>query len=234
MEINENEIDDEVDMEEIKIARGFDRGIDYSTMKQKLISELEKQYSDLENIDPVVKNFKTKQKKCTSKMIYLTISMIQLRNGSRISEACSAFTLFFLGKCKDDKVVVKIAKSEKCAYKVLHGKQQILKNATKARYRNIIYPRSWCDLDIIGCIRDTHNYLPCIKSDRLEKRVLDYLLINFSCNTHSLRYAFINYMLTEKKYPMNVVSKMVGHTNVNQLVTYTQNKQVDAALEDDI
>lgn len=213
-------------IDEPNIARGFDRNVDYLPMKEQIIKTLEKKISDIGN------EMTPGQLKITiNKVIYLTIAMIQLRNGSRITEACKAL-LLFVNKGTTDKVIVKIAKSEKKAYEIVKDGKTITKNKTKARYRNMIYPSGWTDLDIIGVIKDHPNN--CLKSKRLEKRVLDYLLLNFKCNTHSLRYAFINYMLTIKKQPMATVAKLVGHCNVNQLCTYTQNKQVEAALEMDI
>jgi hypothetical protein len=215
-------------IEEPNIARGFDRNIDYLPMKNQIIKSIENQISDLENLNE--KASKAKQRILINKIIYLMIAMIQLRNGSRITEACKALQTF-LSKGTTNKVIVKIAKSEKKAYEIIKDGKSVIKNKTKARYRNIIYP-NWIDFDVIEIIKANPDN--CINSKRLEKRVLDYLLLNFNCNTHSLRYAFINYMLTIKKQPMATVAKLVGHCNVNQLCTYTQNKQVDAALEMDI
>lgn len=222
---------DQIDNHEI--AQGFDRGIDYLPMKKKLVSKLKEIYSALDTLqlDKLVIRFKSKQRILVNKLIYLTIACIQLRNGSRISEACKAFTIFLLKGNINDKVTVKISKSEGLKYNRVTKK----KCMSKARYRHMIYPKSWFDMDIITIVKNTDNYLPCISSTRLRKRVLDYLLLNFNkCNTHSLRYAFINYMLIKKKQPMNVVAKFVGHTGVQQLVTYTQNKQVDELFDMDM
>ena len=60
------------------------------------------------------------------------------------------------------------------------------------------------------------------------------MLLHFNSNTHSLRYAYINYMLYTKKIEMNIVSKIIGHVNCSQLTTYTQQKNSDKTLQMDI
>lgn len=57
-----------------------------------------------------------------------------------------------------------------------------------------------------------------------------FLTRHYGWNTHSLRYALINYLAIEKKTPINLVSKLVRHKNMNQILTYTQNKHVDELL----
>lgn len=154
--------------------------------------------------------------------------MIQLRCGSRISEACSAFVLF----CKkgfDCKVTVKIAKSETTKYKTVGKKKQLI--TTKARFRNMIFPE-WVDASELRA--DLCERLKDIPFDKLKKRVLDYLLRYFNCNTHSLRYACINYLIYEKNLPLNTVAKLVGHVGLNQLTTYTQQKNVDKVFDIDM
>lgn len=44
---------------------------------------------------------------------------------------------------------------------------------------------------------------------------------NFECNTHSLRYAFINHMINVEQLPLNTIAKMIDHANIDQLVLYT-------------
>ncbi len=202
------------------ISKGFDRNIDYETTKNKLIEE----FNRIKNINETNLYYD----KCNkNKLIYLTISMIQLRNGSRISEACSAFKKFIEMNKFDNRVTVKIAKSEGLKYNRAKKEKVMM----KARFREITFPK-WIDTEVITNLKSSHTDF--INDDRLKKRVLDYLLNNFKFNTHSLRYAFINHMLMVKNTPMNIVSKFVGHTTVNQLVTYTQNKHLDAIFDDNM
>ena len=93
---------------------------------------------------------------------------------------------------------------------------------------------SWIPIRIYDMLIDNKDVEELIKCGRLKKRVLDYLLINFSCNTHSLRYAFINYMIYVKKRPINDVAKFVGHANVSQMVTYTQTKNSNQMFDLDV
>lgn len=204
--------------EEPKIAQGFDRGIDYQEIKDKFLKHLNRLYKYLQKADT---RYETKV--LTNKICYIMIAMIQLRNGSRISEACSAFVQFINSDDLDDKVVVKIAKSQKNTEKI----------KTKARYRKMVFP-DWIDRDIFEEVRDSKPLVLLIQNKRLKKRVLDYMLMYFNCNTHSLRYACINYLLTDMKLPMPTVAKYVGHINTNQLCTYTQNKEVDKIFDLDI
>jgi integrase len=203
------------------INKGFDKGIDYLTIKEQFINELNKIYQLIDDSD----YYDNKINK--NKLIYLIISMIQLRNGSRISEACSAFREFIIKGIYGNRIVVKIAKSSGMKFNRTKKKKILM----KARYRQMMFPK-WIDTKIIDCFKNSHNDF--INEERLRKRVLDYLLKNFDCNTHSLRYAYINYMLMIKKTPMNIVSKFVGHTTVSQLVTYTQNKNVEALFDEDM
>ncbi len=203
-----------------QITHSFDRGIDYLTMKQKLIDKFNEIQKEILNDNTYYDNCKK------NKLIYLLIAMIQLRNGSRITEACSAFREFYKNKNFNDKVVIKIAKSEGLKYN--RAKKQ--KIQMKARFRHIMFPK-WIDTDNLIVLNDFDDF---INDERLRKRVLDFLLANFNCNTHSLRYSFINYMLMVKKTPMNIVSKFVGHTTVAQLVTYTQQKNVEALFDEEM
>lgn len=217
---------------EYKINQGFDRGIDYIPIKNKFISKY-KQLKEKYIPEGVIcySNLKLARK-----MIYLTIAMIQLRNGSRISEAVEAFKKFYE---KDDFLtyqIVKIAKSESIKYK-----PDGTKFITKARYRKMMFPYKWIS-PICKCDKD-HDYYELYKSFRvfskrdskkLKKGVLDFLLNNFYCNTHSLRYAFINYCIYELKRPLPDIAKFVGHSDVTQLTRYTQLKNTDKIFELDI
>jgi hypothetical protein len=210
--------------EEEIIATGWDRGLDFEVIKNKLIKHLEKLNRSIHKA-----NSRYEHKILTNKICYTIIAMIQLRNGSRISEACETFIKFINSNDLNSKIIVKIAKTTGKQYSRTQ-KKMIDK---KKRYRKMIFP-DWINQDIIDEIRESKPLILLIQSKRLKNRVCDFLRMYFDCNTHSLRYAYINYMLTDKQMPMATVAKVVGHVNVNQLVTYTQQKNVDAALDMDI
>lgn len=214
---------------DIDVQHGFDRGIDFNTIKNKLIREYEILNNYLSDLDNEDKFYERRKKMIIHKKIYCIIALIQLRNGSRISEAVEAFKKFISFGEFNGKVLVKIAKSESIKYK--KGTKE--KFTTKIRYRKIMFPSDWIEFDY-GDDDDIISYSKDIPNKKLQKRVLDYLLKHFDCNTHSLRYAFINHMLFDLGKEMAVVAKFVGHTNVQQLVTYTQQKQTDKIFDMDI
>jgi len=207
------------------IERGFDRNVDYLVMKRRLLKSLKKTMKNLGIVGPKMKRI------LMNRIIYCLIAIIQLRNGSRISEAVTAMRLFIEADNFTDKVTVKIAKSETLKYKKDTGEQYM----TKRRHRRIMFPMDWFDANkILPILKGVNSYILHIKEDRLKKRVLDYLRKYHKCNTHSLRYACINYLLYIKKLEMGIVAKFVGHSNVNQLVTYTQLKNTDKIFDMDI
>lgn len=210
-----------------KIAQGFDRNVSFKKMKKKLIREFKNIGDDYKEISENDRYFKTKCEKALNKQIYLLISMIQLRNGSRISEAVEAVYNFLKNNDLSEKAIVKIAKSKSIKYKRETGEQY----TTKTRFRKMTFPASWVEIENFDNIK---NQIINIKKNKLRKRVLDYLLKRFKCNTHSLRYSFINYMLYEQKKEIGLIAKMIGHSNLNQLVRYTQNLEIDKLMDEDI
>ena len=171
------------EIEEGQINTGFDRGIDYKEIKDKLLTAMNKLYEMLKNNDG---------KLTSRKLMYTIISLIQLKCGSRISEAVKAFILFIKKGIKD-KIIVRISKTG--ALKI--GKDGKKKRA-KVRYRYMVWP-TWISNEIYEALKNNDIVNSLIESSTLKKRVLDYLARNFDCNTHSLRYACINFMINEKK-----------------------------------
>lgn len=208
-----------------EIARGFDRNIDYLPMKNKLI---ESYNNIIEKIKVLEENDMTIVRRIIQlkkKMVYILVAMIQLRNGSRISEACNAIKYFFIKDDYQNKLIVKIAKSEAIKYK--DGKKII----TKPRYRKMIFPNDWLVRFNPDFVKDAFCHIPF---NRLKKRVLDYLLNYHKCNTHSLRYACINYLIYDMKRPLNDVAKFVGHVDLSMLTKYTQQKNCEKIFDLDM
>lgn len=208
---------DEIE-EDIKINNGFDRGIDYKVIKEKLLKCINNIYKKYQE-DPSDIGIK--------RLVYAVIALIQLRNGSRISEAVKAFILFIKNGI-NSRVTIKVSKTG--AIKV---KKDGKKFRTKVRAREMMWP-SWISPNIYELLKDNPVVQNVIATGKLKKRVLDFLLVNFNCNTHSLRYAFINYALYDLKRPMNDVAKFVGHANTAQMVTYTQAKNSNEIFNLDI
>lgn len=205
-------------MEEKVIGHGFDRGIDYQNIKKKLVKRAKYILACLQHKK---KNIQIKR------LIYLIVACIQLRNGSRISEAVKSFFLFMKNGI-DKRVIVKISKTG--AIKTNKKGEKI---RTKERFREMTWP-NWISNEIYEILANCKLVNIFLSTGTLKKRVLDYLRINFNCNTHSLRYAFINYALYILKRPMNDVAKFVGHANTAQMVTYTQKKNSDQLFDIDM
>lgn len=218
-------------MSSSKIKKGFDRDVDLITMKDKLIKEFIKESKNyLEN---------TYKKRVGNILIYLLIELIQLRNGSRVCEAIDAFRIF-LNEGYNDLIEIKIAKSEatkivkdKFAKEGENDKKQI---KTKPRYRKMMFPIKWINNvtnidELFENLKKTHD--KTINNENLRIYVAQYMNKYLDSNTHSLRYAFINYMIDVKKKPLNIVARFIGHANINQLIIYTQQKKCDKIFEED-
>jgi integrase len=211
----------------MSIDQGFDRGIDFKQMKLDLIDRYQKNILEFIALKDTDRYYESKKRKVLNRLIYLLVAMIQLINGSRISEACDGLRQMLDANDHKEKIITKIAKSASIKYK--DGKQY----TTKARYRNLKFPATW--IEIPNDIKDElHAALNNIDEDGLRKRVLDYLLLNHKCNTHSLRYACINHLLYDKKIEPSLVAKHVGHSSMAQLVRYTQRKEADKLFDMDL
>ncbi len=208
------------------LVTGFDRGVDFKDKKSEFRREYRHTVRDINELPEDDRYYDSKKRKLVHKAIYLVIAMTQLINGSRISEACAAVTKFFMSRQLNGREIVKIAKSETKKYKKDTKEEYV----TKVRHRHMIFPKNWIEVDI----EMLNDYLVYIKTEALKKRVLNYLLKHHNCNTHSLRYAFINYMLYVEKKEPSIVAKHVGHSNLDQIVRYTQKKESDKLFEMDL
>lgn len=216
---------------------GFDMGMDYLPIKKQLMDEFIKQYNIYQTKNAV--------KKATKCLIFLLIEIIQLRNGSRVTEAINAFKIFGKSGIKK-KAQVKIGKSVAKKNAWIHNKELDIKEKkqvlTTQRDREMMFPITWFEennifeKEISLLITDLceNNEELLKQQDRkleqegkiytLRQKIYNYMKNNFKCNTHSLRYAFINHLIQEKKTPLPDVAQFVGHKSMNQLLTYTQRK----------
>jgi integrase len=138
----------------------------------------------------------------------IVIALVSLVNGSRISESIEAVFKFINNK-NLNKVIVPIAKRK------------------DGETRPMLLPKE-INKEILEYIE---KIIAGADPQKLQSKVRTYLTDNYGFNTHSLRYAAINYLITEKQRPLNVVSKLVGHKSMNMLINYTQNKNVSSTLE---
>lgn len=222
--MNEDEYLNLIADEEHEVAKGFDRGLDFNDIKKRLIDQWKKLKEEYKNLDTTEKYYTRRKKMKIQKLIYICIPLIQLRNGARISEAVTAFKIIISKKKWNIPVTVKIAKSGCRRFNRRLKKWKI----TKTTYRKIYFPNEWINIKSLN--DEFINYSKSISCKNLQKRVLDYLLYNFKCNTHSLRYCYINYALYVEKIPLEIVSKIIGHSTQTQIIAYVQNKNCEDVL----
>jgi len=135
------------------------------------------------------------------------VLLIQLRNGARIGEAIEA-TKAFCGT-KDYTVRVRVEKHKG--------------NDT----RLMVLPE-----ELRG--KEGKEYLAqaCIKLSKVKdavNAVKHYCRRTYGFNTHSLRYAYITYMLSKGVNP-SLVAKITGHRSLSYILHYTELKTAEDLL----
>jgi site-specific recombinase XerD len=130
----------------------------------------------------------------------VNILILALLNGLRISEAIECYYRWL--ESQERKIVVKIAKS-------------------KDRYRLCLVPEAFDKVDWAAT-----RGLP----KPLKQTLNSFARRHFNFNTHSLRYAFINYLLS-RGVDVPTVSRIVGHRSLNTILSYIQSRRAEETLE---
>jgi integrase len=130
----------------------------------------------------------------------INILLLALLNGLRISEAIECYYKW-LEDPQQEIITVKVAKSRKDRFRLCIAK----------------------GLDSTDHKLTKHLERP--KPNTLQS----WTLIKFGFNTHSLRYAYINHMLAQG-YDPATVSLIVGHSKLDTLMEYIQQKRAQEAL----
>jgi integrase len=130
------------------------------------------------------------------------ILILALVNGLRISEAIDCYYQWLESNGAESRFNVKLAKS-------------------RDRYRLCIVPGIFDRVDLAAT-----RGLPRPRKQSLN----NFSRRNFNFNTHSLRYAFINYLLS-KGVDVPLVSKIVGHKNLDTILSYIQSRRAQETLE---
>jgi integrase len=136
---------------------------------------------------------------------YDAILLIQLRNGLRVSEAVQAFKEFLAQRALE--VEVQVSKKR-------HPETRLA-----------IIPRELLDARLAGC-RD----LLSLDGEKLVMRVKKYSRRRYGFNTHSLRYAFITFLLRQGVNP-SIIAKITKHSRLDFILTYTQEKTAEEILK---
>jgi len=139
----------------------------------------------------------------TNKRLLRSVNILitQLTNGLRVSEALDCYYKFL--ETLEREIEVKLAKS-------------------KDKYRICMIPPFFDKLDVL-LTKDVKRPHPTVLT-HIARRY-------FGFNTHSLRYAFINYML-QQDIDVATVSKIVGHRKLDTILTYVQERRARRTLEE--
>jgi integrase len=158
----------------------WDKGLDYEVTYSKILKHMVKaKYPHL---------------------CYDAILLVQLRNGSRISEAVRSFREFLTTHAIE--VNVRVSKRKDNAQRLM------------------VIPRELINTNINI---DICKELLIFDDEKLIDRVKHYAKRVYDFNTHSLRYAFVTHLLKSGVNPA-VVSKITGHKNLGYILVYTQEK----------
>jgi integrase len=135
------------------------------------------------------------------------VLLVQLRNGSRIGEAIEATKAFCA--TKEYNIRVKVEKHK----------------GTDTRL--MVLPEELRD-------RQGREYLAqaCIRLSKVKSAVNAvklYCRRTFGFNTHSLRYAYVTYMLSKGVNP-SLVAKITGHKSLSYILHYTELKTAEDLL----
>jgi integrase len=130
----------------------------------------------------------------------VNILLLALLNGLRISEAIECY-YNWLKNPSVKEVTVRVAKSKKEKYRL--------------------------------CLTESLDSIDYRLTKDLEKptpnNIESWTIQHFKFNTHSLRYAFINYML-QQGYDPATISKIIAHSKLETIMSYIQEKRAREAL----
>jgi len=139
------------------------------------------------------------------------VLLIQLRNGSRVGEAVEALRKF----CETE------------------GKTQVLVKIEKHRdpkdQRLMVLPEELRKGQGRVLLEQACAWLS--GTEKPKEAVKSYCRRTYGFNTHSLRYAFITYMLKRGVNP-SLVAKITGHTTLESILHYTERKTAEDLLRD--
>jgi Phage integrase family. len=136
------------------------------------------------------------------------VLLVQLRNGSRIGEAVEAVKEFC--RTKENAVRVRVEK-----HKSTDSRLMVLPEELRGKEGKEYLAKA--------CLR-----LAKVKNPK--SAIKEYCRATYGFNTHSLRYAFITYMLSKGVSP-SFIAKITGHRNLSHILTYTELKTAEDILQ---
>jgi len=136
-----------------------------------------------------------------------TVLLIQLRNGARVGEAIEATKAFCESKATTVRVRIEKHQGNDTRLMVLPEE---------------LRGKEGRDYLAKACIRLTKVRNP-------KSAVKEYCRATYGFNSHSLRYAFITYMLSKGISP-SFIAKITGHKNLSHILHYTELKTAEDIL----
>jgi len=136
---------------------------------------------------------------------YVAIALLQLRNGLRAVEAVRAFKYFLATKQLEFEIPV--------------AKKRVPET------RLVVVPAEFASVNLDTCVE-----MLSVDDKKITHRYKNWLLANLKINTHSLRYAFITYLLKHGVSP-SIIAKITRHSKLDFILHYTQQKAAEEILK---
>lgn len=171
----------------------WDKKLDFAKTRESLVAKLvEERQKDDDDPMPLRHRF------------YLSCLLVQLVNGSRVSEAHDAVWQWAESGERD--ISVRVRKQRK-----------------NPDERKMLIPPE-IEMKDVSIIQDEGDRLTIDALKKFAKRT-------FGWNTHALRYSQIT-QLSDQGVPLHVIAKVTHHRNVNFLVDYTNQVVADKKLKE--
>jgi len=143
----------------------------------------------------------------SSRSPYDVVLLIQLRNGSRVGEAVEAVRQFCL--TGQDLVLVRVEKHKDNDQRLMVLPEEL----RSGEGRQLLSE---------ACAR-----LSALRNPKAAVKV--YCRRTYGFNTHSLRYAFVSYLLKRGVSP-SIVAKITGHRSLDHILHYTEVRLAEEVL----
>lgn len=187
---------------EVKKVR-WDRKIPFEQLSRRLI----------EDFSSVVGEWyrKTKKEKVSKQLIYYSILIIQLYNGTRISEAVDGFKKWLVEN--KDEIEVRVRKRKDDEYRIvvipdiIKFNRGILERAVEFAFKN--------NLDLI-------------KPNSVKK----WCLIHLKINSHTLRKAWESYMSRKWQGDVTAITNWQGRKRVDSHLVYLRREEFKDKFKD--
>jgi integrase len=143
----------------------------------------------------------------SSRSPYDVVLLVQLRNGSRVGEAVEATVRFC--KAGQDQVLVRVEKHR-------DGDQRLM-----------ALPEELRSSEGRQLLSEACAALSALRNPKAAVKV--YCRRAYGFNTHSLRYAFVSYLLKKGVSP-SIVAKITGHRSLDHILHYTEVRLAEEVL----